>query len=208
VNEKNRGRCYLLSLVLLAGGMAAGWIFRGRLDALFAPAMANLTATAEAFSPGSGFRLGLLFFILAKNFLVVFLALAAAPLVNCAARLQDMLAARFPPLNTPHLLSARLGRRFAPGVPALVLVVNGAMLAWSAALFRSEGIPWPALAGGLLPHGVPELGALCLACGYALAAPAVMRERLLFAARVVLPLFAVAATVEVFVSPAVMERFL
>lgn len=207
-SRKLRARHFLLSFALLAGGTAAGWAFQSWLDGIFAPAVADLKQAAVVLSAGPQAELQMLSFILAKNFSVVLLVLSAAPLADWVAGLERTLAVRFPRLGGLWPLSARLGRRFAVMVPALVLVVNGAMLAWSAAFFRSEGIPWAALAGGLAPHGVPELGALCLACGYALAAPAGMRRRLAFAARAVLPLLALAAAVEVFVSPAVMERFM
>lgn len=64
------------------------------------------------------------------------------------------------------------------------------------------------MSAGLMPHGVFELAAVVTACGYSLADAGGARERLFFFARVTLPLLAVAAVVETYVSPMLMEQFL
>jgi uncharacterized membrane protein SpoIIM required for sporulation len=60
------------------------------------------------------------------------------------------------------LLAFALG--FAAGVPTAFLVfTNGLMLGAFAALYDEHGLLWPLL-GWILPHGVPEIGAVIL-CG-------------------------------------------
>lgn len=108
-------------------------------------------------------------------------------------------------------------------LPALSLGVN-ALLGLFAAYFLNNGISILAYLGGILPHGIFELPALVisLACGIYLCSRinqyvrkntrGIMAPTLKNIVRVlaltVLPLLAVAAAVEAYVTPAVMQFFL
>lgn len=108
-------------------------------------------------------------------------------------------------------------------LPALSLGVN-ALLGLFAAYFLNNGISMLAYLGGILPHGIFELPALVisLACGIYLCSRinqyvrkntrGIMAPTLKNIVRVlaltVLPLLAVAAAVEAYVTPAVMQFFL
>lgn len=110
-------------------------------------------------------------------------------------------------------------------LPALSLGVNALLLGLFAAYFLNNGISMLAyLGGGILPHGIFELPALVisLACGIYLCSRinqyvrkntrGIMAPTLKNIVRVlaltVLPLLAVAAAVEAYVTPAVMQFFL
>ena len=109
-------------------------------------------------------------------------------------------------------------------LPALSLGVNALLLGLFAAYFLNNGISILAYLGGILPHGIFELPALVisLACGIYLCSRSnqyvrkntrgIMAPTLKNIVRVlaltVLPLLAVAAAVEAYVTPAVMQFFL
>ena len=109
-------------------------------------------------------------------------------------------------------------------LPALSLGVNALLLGLFAAYFLNNGISILAYLGGILPHGIFELPALVisLACGIYLCSRinqyvrkntrGMMAPTLKNIVRVltltVLPLLAVAAAVEAYVTPAVMQFFL
>jgi stage II sporulation protein M len=109
-------------------------------------------------------------------------------------------------------------------LPALSLGVNALLLGLFAAYFLNNGISMLAYLGGILPHGIFELPALVisLACGIYLCSRinqyvrkntrGIMAPTLKNIVRVlaltVLPLLAVAAAVEAYVTPAVMQFFL
>ena len=109
-------------------------------------------------------------------------------------------------------------------LPALSLGVNALLLGLFAAYFLNNGISMLAYLGGILPHGIFELPALVisLACGIYLCsrinqyvrkntrdimAPT-LKNIVHVLALTVLPLLAVAAAVEAYVTPAVMQFFL
>ena len=103
-------------------------------------------------------------------------------------------------------------------LPALSLGVNALLLGLFAAYFLNNGISILAYLGGILPHGIFELPALVisLACGIYLyvrkntrgiMAPT-LKNIVRVLALTVLPLLAVAAAVEAYVTPAVMQFFL
>lgn len=109
-------------------------------------------------------------------------------------------------------------------LPALSLGVNALLLGLFAAYFLNNGISILAYLVGILPHGIFELPALVisLACGIYLCSRinqyvrkntrGIMAPTLKNIVRVlaltVLPLLAVAAAVEAYVTPAVMQFFL
>lgn len=106
-------------------------------------------------------------------------------------------------------------------LPALALGVNAAILGMLASLIDGQ---WLLLAAGILPHGIFELPALCLslAAGLCLCKninvyirkneKGVMKPLLLNILRVVvllvLPLLVIAAVMETYVTPALMQLFL
>ena len=105
-------------------------------------------------------------------------------------------------------------------LPALALGVNAAILGMLASLIDGQ---WLLLAAGILPHGIFELPALCLslAAGLCLCQninryirkneKGIMKPLLLNILRVtglvVIPLLVVAAIMESYVTPAVMQLF-
>lgn len=106
-------------------------------------------------------------------------------------------------------------------LPALALGVNAAILGMLASLIDGQ---WLLLAAGILPHGIFELPALCLslAAGLCLCQninryirkneKGIMKPLLLNILRVtvllVLPLLVIAAVMETYVTPALMQLFL
>ncbi len=106
-------------------------------------------------------------------------------------------------------------------LPALALGVNAAILGMLASLIDGQ---WLLLAAGILPHGIFELPALCLslAAGLCLCKninayirkneKGIMKPLLLNILRVtvllVLPLLVIAAVMETYVTPALMQLFL
>lgn len=88
--------------------------------------------------------------------------------------------------------------------PHLLVPINGAVLAGVCGALHKEGMSGKLLATGLLPHGVPELSALFLACGAGIAGAAPGEKFALFR-RVVVTLLAVAAVLETWVTPEVMR---
>ncbi|SMB96676.1 Stage II sporulation protein M [Thermanaeromonas toyohensis ToBE] len=149
-------------------------------------------------------RILLFGFILSKNVLAVTLGLFAEQILVAVNRLRVQAAVRlrFPQVFTkdgsvPALFLGRL-------VPAGVLAVNGAVLAGMCYLLRSAGTKVTWLAAGLVPHGVPELLALFLACGAGITGTA-PEEKFVLLRRAVLPLLTAAAFIEVWVTPEVMR---
>jgi uncharacterized membrane protein SpoIIM required for sporulation len=99
------------------------------------------------------------------------------------------------------LLCVSLGRATRGLFPVFVSVVNGLLLGCLAGTLASVGIPVWRFAAALAPHGAFELPAIFAACGIGVLALGV-RERLRKSVPV-LAILAVAAAVEVTVSPMV-----
>lgn len=185
-----------LALFLLCLGGVLGVAFPARMARVVAPVLDRVMGAAQSLRPD-----GLIFaaLVLTKNSLVLFLVLAAGPsyamlkgrffrsrLAACLSRVTDFSVVLF---------------------PAVILLLNGAVLSWSVLLFARAGVPLKALLGGFLPHGVFELAALVMASALVFFRPgSSFKDRMAFFVRPVFPLLVVAALVEAYVSPALMVR--
>ena len=126
--------------------------------------------------------------------------------------------------RTVRIYPVHLSARPVATVGKFALGFNALLLGLFAAYFLNNGISMLAYLGGILPHGIFELPALVisLACGIYLCSRinqyvrkntrGMMAPTLKNIVRVltltVLPLLAVAAAVEAYVTPAVMQFFL
>ncbi|MDI6709254.1 MAG: stage II sporulation protein M [Bacillota bacterium] len=197
--EKRNGRAFALTpallrngflaaVILFAAAAAAGAYFSDAVGRFLEPSLDGLKEMARAsraLAPGTREAV-LAAGIFLKNLSVALILLAVG-----------------------HILLA---------LPALlVIATNGLMVGFMGVVLGQQGIsPW-AYVLGLAPHGVIELPALLLAAGYALStahlrlygrdAPSVGR-RMAFLLKVVLPMLAVAAAAEVYVTPHVLARVL
>lgn len=108
---------------------------------------------------------------------------------------------------TVVLLVVLLGKPTRGIVPALVCLQNSLLIgALASALHGAQGLAWWRFALFLAPHGVFELPAIFLACAIGMLAwPTARRLRL---ALVPLGLLAVAAVVEVYVTPVLGSRLI
>lgn len=163
-----------------------------------------LEGVANLVRPLSGKEVLLALFFLAKNSSVAAMALFAEQVMDFIGGLAKRALGRPGlPERFLRLLAWRLplaGRL----LPLAVLAVNGAVLAGVCTSLHRSGVGTRVLLAGLLPHGVLELSALFLACGAGLAGAGTGEKRNLFL-RTVLPLLAVAAVTETWVTPLVME---
>lgn len=143
-------------------------------------------------------------FFLAKNSSVAALALFAGQVTDLPCRLARRTLGRLRlPERFVRLLfwkPAWAGRL----LPLAVLAVNGAVLAGVCASLYRSGVGTRILLAGLLPHGVPELSALFLACGAGIADACAAERKTLFL-WVVFPLLIAAAATEAWVTPLVLE---
>jgi len=195
------GRGFGTAAAVFAAGAAVGAAVPG-LGGVCAAAAGGLAEAARLLS-----RDGLLLFafILAKNLTAVALALFAGEILKIPGYVWGRLAPRLGPrFARAAALPARAGQLLGRLFPALVLAVNGAVLAAVCASLSGLGVPPASLAAGILPHGVPELSALFLACGAGMAGAAT-GEKFALLCRAVLPLLAAAAALEVWVTPEVMR---
>ncbi|NHM28072.1 stage II sporulation protein M [Desulfofundulus sp. TPOSR] len=96
-----------------------------------------------------------------------------------------------------------LARPSRGAVPAVVCASNGLVVGVLGALLAAKGIPPWYYAALLAPHGMIELPALFLACALGLTINGNVLARLRRGTPVVAGMFAVAAAVEVWVSPLV-----
>lgn len=183
-----------LALFLLCLGGVLGVAFPAHMARLAAPVLNRVIDSAQAVRPGA---LAFAALVLAKNSLVLFLVLAAGPsyarlkgsffrsrLAACLSKVTDLSVALF---------------------PAVILLLNGAVLSWSVLLFARAGVPLKALLGGILPHGVFEFAALVMASALAFCQPgSSFKDRMVFFLQPVFPLLVVAALVEAYISPVIM----
>lgn len=88
-------------------------------------------------------------------------------------------------------------------VPLVILIVNGAVIAGVCTSLHHSGTSGAELLAGLLPHGIPELSALFLACGAGVIGSSLCEKVDLFT-KTVIPLLLIAATIETWVTPLVM----
>lgn len=190
-----------LAAAVFAAGAAAGALWLGREPWQLAPVV---QAAEHYVRPVEQDNLLLAVFIFFKNLSVVLVALFAEQTVSAADRLRARAAAalKLPPAlaRVVAVEAGRLGRL----VPVVVLAVNGNILAGVCCLLLESGTGAVSLAAGLLPHGLPELSALFLACGASIAGAA-PGEKVTLLQRAVVPLLAAAAVLEVWVTPEVMR---
>nr|WP_243137678.1 stage II sporulation protein M [Desulfofundulus thermobenzoicus] len=147
-------------------------------------------------------NLNFFLFVLLKNLSVALFVIFVWEIARFGNRLRRSLARVLPFKLVQQILSVPV-ERSAKFIPVVVLVVNGLIISGAVWYFSTEGIPASVSALGMLPHGIPELSALCLACGIGMSdMMAHDRARTFF--RLVLPLFVVAAVLETWISPLVM----
>ncbi|MGI9862530.1 stage II sporulation protein M [Moorella naiadis] len=187
---------YAGALFVFLFGLALGIIFPAYFTSVVVPVVEKTFDHVGAIN--SDFEL--LALIFAKNCLVAVLVLAAMP----AAALLARRAERCWVLKC----LAGMGWFFGKALPVLALAINGVFIAWISVILYQDGLPVAVLIGGLAPHGVFEITALILACGYAFAGPADISSRARFFVRNVTPLLALAALLEVYVTPVVMQYLL
>lgn len=192
------GKFIVSAVVLFVIGVAVGITCCSWEDIYVVTALKNLERIVR---PLAQDNILLFAFILAKNLSVVVLVLFAEQVLSFFDRLRAQLAAKVPSLA--GLLSIKAAP-IARLIPALVLAVNGAVLSGACYLFWKSGASPVSLVAGLVPHGVPEFSALFLACGAGMAGVAFDRKVTMFQ-RAVLPLLTVAAVLEVWVTPELMQ---
>ncbi|SHJ16108.1 Stage II sporulation protein M [Desulfofundulus thermosubterraneus DSM 16057] len=101
------------------------------------------------------------------------------------------------------VLVLTFGKRLFGAFPAFVLAVNALVLGAVYGDTVSSGTPWSEAALYFVPHGVIEIPALVAAC--VLAVRGTLKERLLNGAKYLAVPLALAALVEVYVTPALLE---
>lgn len=179
---------FVAAVLLFVGGIAVGVYFSETAGRFVGPSLESIKDMAQAsraLTPGLR-EVVLVGGIFLKNLSVALILLAVGHLI----------------LALPALL---------------VIATNGLMVGFMGVVLEQQGIsPW-AYTLGLAPHGVIELPALLLAGGYALStaglrlrgreAPPV-RRRMAFLLKVILPMLAIAAVVEVYLTPHVLAQVL
>lgn len=129
----------LVALILLLASGLAGVILERPLSVPVTGILDQLAKAGETLA-GPGKEPVMLVFLLAKNALVVLLVLMAGPLVGFATEKQAAVATR---LGLKWFSGALLRVKGIGGivVPVVVLVVNGAVTSFMAALLYRMGIP-------------------------------------------------------------------
>lgn len=181
------GTGFLVAVMIFAAGAVAGWVFSQAIAPLLLPSLENLVGSAEktmGLNPEIR-HLALTTFIFLKNLSVAAILVFVGYVV----------------LALPTVF---------------ILVVNGTLVGLLARLFIEAGMSPTTFVAGIAPHGIIELPALFLAAGFALALTAQRLKgrgipgpvrRLGFLLRAITPLLAVAAVVEVYITPLVITRF-
>ncbi|WP_027717799.1 stage II sporulation protein M [Desulfovirgula thermocuniculi] len=194
-------RWWLSALAVFALAALIGGPWLARRPDLLEPVLEDVAGLVR---PLEGRDFLLAAFFLAKNSSVAAMALFAEQIVDFPCRFVRRVLERLRlPGRLLRLLTWRppwAGRL----LPLAVLALNGAVLAGVCAHLHASGISTRLLLAGLIPHGVPELSALFIACGAGVAGAAAGEKKDLFL-RVVLPLLAAAAVLEAWVTPAVMN---
>lgn len=185
-----------LALFLLCLGGVLGVAFPAHMARVAAPVLNRAINSAQVFRPGALVFAAL---VLIKNSLVLFLVLVAGP---SYARLKGKFFR-----SRPAVFLSRVTDFSVALFPAVILLLNGAVLSWSVLLFAKAGVPLKALLGGILPHGFFELTALVAACALAFSRPdGDFKNRMAFFLWQTFPLLVVAALVEAYISPVIMAR--
>lgn len=162
-----------------------------------------LESVAKIIQPALEKKLLLALIFFGKNTSVAAMALFFEQAFSLAERAAGAVLAqlRVPPgLVRALMWKPRWANRV---VPLAVLAINGTVLAGVCGYFHGEGMSGRLLAAGLLPHGVPELSALFLACGAGIAGARPKEKVVVF--RWVAVLLAAAAALETWVTPEVMK---
>ncbi|HWP97845.1 MAG TPA: stage II sporulation protein M [Syntrophomonadaceae bacterium] len=163
-------------LLILIIGVALGFIFFNQAYPWLHPLVQSTTALAEPPKMISTVSLPvyLLGLYFLKNSLVVLLC----------------------------LLTARPSRGL---FPVLVLIINGLVLGFAAVLFHKKiGMAYGIFSLAILPHGIFEFGAICVACALGMQATATSNKlRNLW---LPLTMILLAAIIETFVSPLIIKH--
>jgi hypothetical protein len=194
-------RWWLSALAVFALAALAGGPWLARRPDLLEPVLEGVAGLVR---PLEGRDFLLAAFFLAKNSSVAAMALFAEHLVDFPCRLARRVLEK---LHLPGKLLRLLAWRppwAGRLLPLAVLIVNGAVLAGVCTHLHGSGIGARLLLAGLVPHGVPELSALFLACGAGLAGASTTERKALFL-RTVFPLLTVAAVTETWITPLVLE---
>lgn len=194
-------RWWLTAAAIFSAAALVGGPWLATQPHLLVPVLENV---AKIIQPAFEKKLLLALIFFGKNTSVTAMALFSEQAFNLTERVARAVLAR---LRVPQKFVRALdwkpwwANRI---VPLAVLIINGAVLAGVCGALHKEGMSGKLLAAGLLPHGVPELSALFLACGAGIAGAAPGEKFALFR-RVVVTLLAVAAVLETWVTPEVMR---
>lgn len=192
-------RYFWISVGVLFLSILAGAVYPEWMEKSVTATLNNLESVVREINKDD---LNFFFFILLKNLSVSMFVIFVWEIARSGNRLRQLLAGVLPFKPVRKILSISI-ERFVKIIPVVVLVVNGLIISSAVWYFSTEGIPKNVSALGMLPHGVPELTALCLSCAAGMSDMA-GRDRANVFLRLVLPLFVLAAALETWVSPQVM----
>ncbi|MCL6478549.1 MAG: stage II sporulation protein M [Peptococcaceae bacterium] len=184
----------ILLLSIVSGAICPEWMEK--------PIALTLSDLRSALGIISKDNLNFFLFLLLKNLSVALFVIFVREILKFGSQLRQSLAKVMPFGFVRKALSVPV-ERVAKIIPVFILVVNGLIISGAVWYFSTEGLPTSVSVLGVLPHGIPELSALCLACGIGMSdVQARSRVNLFF--RLVLPLFVLAAVLETWVSPQLM----
>lgn len=194
-----RGR-FSLAVVcaLFAAGVAVGAALVGdRFQFLASSAMTMMASYVDQIAENKVVLATMLFF---KNVLVMVTAMFAGEIFSRVIGLKWSL---FGSSKSIAERTKKAAGFFGRLVPVFVLVANAVVLAAVSRVLLESGTRPLFLLASLGPHGVFELAALLWACSSGIASMPSVQKRLILI-RGIVPLLAVAAVIEVWVTPVVM----
>ena len=190
---------FLISAAILFLSIAVGAVYPEWIRTPVSVTVNNLKVVVHELGKSN---LNFFLFVLLKNLSVALFVAFIWEIARFGDGLRRRLARVLPIKPVQKALSFPV-ERVAKIIPAAILVVNGLVISGAVWFFTTEGIPAKASVLGMMPHGIPELSALCLSCGIGMSdMDGKERARMFF--RLVLPLFVLAAVLETWVSPQVM----